>query len=89
MTTINNEDGIQLEHSLEYLRSVHPADKCVGKSCTIHNMSDHHMRSFPQHWRSDKGIMERVCPHGVGHPDPDEYRAKLNGLGVHGCDGCC
>jgi len=50
------------------------------------------MRSFPQHWRSDRAIMERICPHGIGHPDPDEY--KLNGKSgwaeaVHGCDGCC
>jgi hypothetical protein len=43
--------------------------------------------------------MERICPHGVGHPDPDDlaYRisiAKKMGkdtkyLGIHGCDGCC
>lgn len=29
---------------------------------------------------------ERTCPHGVGHPDPDDV---LNEDKVHGCDGCC
>lgn len=35
-------------------------------------------------------IMERVCEHGVGHPDPDDYRVRY-GLdsGDHGCDFCC
>jgi hypothetical protein len=30
--------------------------------------------------------MERICDHGVGHPDPDEFMADV---WVHGCDGCC
>jgi hypothetical protein len=50
------------------------------------------MRSFPQEWRTDRAIMERICPHGVGHPDPDEYKIRgKNGKYelVHGCDGCC
>jgi hypothetical protein len=37
--------------------------------------------------------MERICPHGVGHPDPDDaaYHIRI-GQGyktIHGCDGCC
>ena len=34
--------------------------------------------------------MERICDHGIGHPDPDEFRIR-NGEddGIHGCDGCC
>jgi hypothetical protein len=69
---------------------IHPNYACKGAHCTVHNRSDHSMRSFPQHWRSDRAMMERICPHGIGHPDPDEY--KLIGSkyeGVHGCDGCC
>ena len=71
---------------------VHPNFACKNQRCTIHNRSDHSMRSFPQDWRTDRAIMERICPHGVGHPDPDEY--KLEGSSgwaekVHGCDGCC
>lgn len=56
-----------------------------GRPCPIHARSEHHMRSWPQNWRTDKYAMERTCPHGVGHPDPDDP----NNAGVHGCDGCC
>ena len=70
--------------------SVHNKKDCNGQPCPIHNPSDHCMRDFPTHWRDDRGIMERICPHGVGHPDPDDLRIR-NGedSGVHGCDGCC
>lgn len=69
---------------------VHDAGACHGEVCTIHNRTDHHMRSWPQHWRGDRIIMERICPHGIGHPDPDDYMIiKGYDDGVHGCDGCC
>lgn len=83
----------QLEHSDEVLVAVHHASVCRGRSCPIHNLTDHSMRSFPQHFREDAGKMERICPHGVGHPDPDDmpYQIMQHGdaAGVHGCDGCC
>jgi hypothetical protein len=80
----------RLEHSDEVLFRTHPFGECWGDHCTLHRMSDHAMRAFPQQWRSDRQIMERVCPHGVGHPDPDEYELVTNPeKGVHGCDGCC
>lgn len=62
----------------------HTMDKCIRANCTVHNRSDHHMLEWPQNWRSDRGIMEVICPHGIGHPDPDEIKK-----GLHGCDGCC
>jgi len=64
---------------------VHDAGKCKGEHCVIHNPSDHHMKDWPTNWRQDRNMMERICPHGVGHPDPDD----LNKDTVHGCDGCC
>jgi DNA-directed RNA polymerase subunit RPC12/RpoP len=71
----------------------HPESKCAGRACVIHNPSDHKMRDFPLNWRSDTYLMERTCPHGVGHPDPDDLAYHLsNGedwKAVHGCDGCC
>lgn len=68
----------------------HKADQCIGEQCTIHNLSNHSMRLFPQWWREDRGIMERICSHGIGHPDPDDYRCINNKYErVHGCDGCC
>lgn len=67
------------------LLKVHSEEKCIGEHCVIHNPSDHVMRDFPTHWRVDRGFMERICTHGVGHPDPDDPFADP----VHGCDGCC
>lgn len=81
----SQNDDIALENSDEVISHAHNPIKCAGHACPIHNRSDHSMRSFPQHWRSDIGIMERICPHGVGHPDPDDPFADP----VHGCDGCC
>ncbi len=68
----------------DYLEA-HDPETCEGNACCIHNPSDHHMVRWPQHWRSDRGIMERICPHGIGHPDPDDLTQDR----VHGCDGCC
>lgn len=76
-----------LENTSEVLFNVHDEEACVGPPCPIHARTDHHMRAWPQHWRNDRRMMERICPHGVGHPDPDEQ--LLDDGGVHGCDGCC
>ena len=78
----------ELRHVLvggQVIRNVHYASKCIGRPCCIHNPSDHHMRSWPQNFRQDRGMMERICPHGIGHPDPDDPTTDT----VHGCDGCC
>lgn len=78
-----------LEYSAQAIRTHNLVD-CFGEYCTIHNMSDHSMREFPQHFRYDRGIMERICTHGIGHPDPDDYKIILgDDDGIHGCDGCC
>lgn len=76
----------------QVLHGVHDPNACSGRACVIHAPSDHAMRRFPTHWRPDRGLMERICPHGIGHPDPDDvaYLAMRGLLGsVHGCDGCC
>lgn len=58
--------------------------------CCIHNPSNHHMITWPQNWRGDKGMMERLCPHGIGHPDPDDLKVRTTEwASVHGCCGCC
>ena len=68
---------------------VHDKATCSG-SCPIHNPSDHPMINFPTHWRDDSEIMERICPHGIGHPDPDDKRVQENPVyEIHRCDGCC
>lgn len=71
----------------QVLRSVHEARHCAGVPCVVHRPSDHAMRKFPTHWRADRKFMERICPHGVGHPDPDQKVRAVDDL--HGCDGCC
>ena len=74
-----------LEHTSVQLKNTHIRANCKGEYCTIHRRSNHSMRSFPQNWRPDRGIMERICEHGVGHVDPDEITEDR----THGCDGCC
>ncbi len=67
------------------LVNVHGDSQCLNHYCTIHNHSKHVMVDFPQRWRTDRGLMERICPHGIGHTDPDEIVVDK----THGCDGCC
>jgi len=76
------------------LSKVHEPTQCFNdQGCSIHNPSDHKMVDWPRHWRDDQGVMERLCKHGVGHPDPDDTAYWVaRGLaiaGIHGCDGCC
>lgn len=76
----------------QIIHRVHDREQCAGDNCCIHRPSKHHMRDFPTHWRDDRMLMERICPHGVGHPDPDDLEfKKKHGIddGVHGCCGCC
>jgi hypothetical protein len=71
----------------------HPSSKCVGHACPVHHPSDHHMVNWPLHWRWDRRIMERICQHGIGHPDPDSIAHGLligsTDTGNCSCDGCC
>lgn len=85
-------------HNGDMLRT-HPSTQCEGNVCVIHNPSQHALSTAPLHWRADRYLMERVCAHGIGHPDPDDLAHKRqwlteevynrNAFGVHGCDGCC
>lgn len=74
---------------------VHLKDQCIGKHCPVHRPSPESEAIGPLHWRYDRGIFERICKHGVGHPDPDsfDYFEAVDRLyeGVHGCchEGCC
>ena len=78
---------------------VHKAERCSGDYCCIHNPSWHPLRDAPLQWRADRGLMERRCACGIGHPDPDDLAHKRrtmstemyesHAFGVHGCCGCC
>jgi len=70
----------------------HAPERCAGKRCCIHNPSAHQLVHARQQYRLDRNIVERVCQHGVGHPDPDDLRvATGEDSGLHGCCAarCC
>lgn len=79
--------------------NTHPEGSCSGEFCSVHNPSEHPLDTAPLNWREDRYLMERICPHGIGHPDPDDLTHKRSRLSeetykryafeVHGCDGCC
>ncbi|MGY1609820.1 hypothetical protein [Geodermatophilus sp. SYSU D00700] len=70
----------------------HDPALCEGRGCSLHHPSAHHMRTWPRVWREFYGFSDRVCDHGVGHPDPDDV-VHLQSVGgattAHPCDGCC
>lgn len=71
---------------------IHAAAVCEPP-CPFHAPSDHAMATWPKVVRAS-ALIERRCPHGIGHPDPDSLRWMAattgdTGWGVHGCDGCC
>lgn len=72
---------------------VHDNDDCRGRNCCIHWPSPHPLADRPLNWRGPWIGMERICEHGIGHPDPDDlaYRKSIGAPlhTVHGCDGCC
>lgn len=92
------------------LPGIHPASECGG-DCPFHRPSEHHMRDWPITIRNGPFdfrareigsgrplyLTERICSHGVGHPDPDSLAFLRQAAGEtqggafarHGCDGCC
>lgn len=73
--------------------NIHPeSDECRTDGCVAHNPTLDHVsnrENWPYFPRGD-GRMERLCPHGVGHPDPDVARwLQKHHPGyapyVHGC----
>ena len=88
-TNLANSDMTIVENGT--LRT-HSADACAGRHCWVHDPSPSHMETWTIRWRSDKGTAERVCRHGLGHPDIDDVTYHLSvgrDVSVHGCDGCC
>lgn len=80
---------------------IHTAGQCTGTPCPFHAPTKHHMVGWPMSWQADRGLIERLCEHGISHPDPDSV-AYLAGrmtwdlvivgevyVARHECDGCC
>lgn len=105
-----HEQKLAEEKTLEHYGQLHDTwEDCTGRKfyvhkrtvdcdingCAIHNPSYHPLSDSPQLMREDKSfLIERLCSHGIGHPDPDSasFIAKQQGskgIWVHGCDGCC
>ena len=90
-----NQHGVFIREKGYYF-TTHAKDQCAGEWCSIHNPNP--MWEFGRlFWRSDRGIMERICEHGVGHPTKESWAFLVRVGGakfaeaemVHGCDGCC
>lgn len=92
--------GVYITGTGQVIGRVHEkTDACVEFGCPIHSPSNHHMKGWPTNWRSGGMFdikpphMERICKHGIGHPDPDSaaFMKRVHNLdvGVHGCCGCC
>lgn len=74
----------------------HAPDQCGGRLCDVHNRrGEGEQSTWPLNWRSDRGIMEVICPCGIGHITPAQFQylqAVLPALevrveSVHGCCG--
>lgn len=85
MSRLFEKDHVFIDDFGQELYGIHPKDKCHGLFCPVHRPSAESKAIGRLRWRSDRGFFERVCEHGVGHPDPDDFRADP----IHGCDGCC
>jgi hypothetical protein len=98
MTGLFDTNDLIFLHNGRVLET-HAESSCLGEFCCIHNPSEHPLDTAPLNWRSDLRLMERICEHGVGHPDPDDLAFKREhlpadiyekyGFELHGCDGCC
>lgn len=90
---ILSNNSVQLNEQ-DVIQGVHHQEKCTGY-CYIHNKSKHPLRHNPLKINLDTGLLERICEHGIGHPDVDYLHAReesgedITFMGVHSCDGCC
>lgn len=76
----------------------HGPEVCTGRPCPLHAPSRHPLRAAPimMPVTPDDIVLERLCPHGIAHPDPDSVQLAdiLDPAGegehqIHPCDGCC
>lgn len=83
------EPGIYELEDGTILRNVHHPIRCAGTTCSIHRPSQHSMSAYPRTWQY--GVVCRICPHGVVHPDPDAmaWRARVSDGPVWGVHECC
>lgn len=78
----------------QFMVNVHAANaECAQYGCVIHFPSAEGMALGKTHYNTVRQQMQRVCEHGVAHPDPDSQNWRERTLGsrddIHICDGCC
>lgn len=77
------------------LTGAHPPSTCAGQAwgCWVHSPKPHSLAHAPIRWREDKGSAERICDHGIGHPDPHDaaywWTVHHRDVTRHSCDDCC
>lgn len=78
--------------------SIHNPTQCAGRPCVFHNPSDHALSKAKVSYNESLHRVERVCSHGIHHPDVDEVVKVYDGFGEtealkfakhNDCDGCC
>jgi hypothetical protein len=76
-------DLVYVTGTRQVLTHVHDPSACAEQDhCVIHNPSGHPLVNAPTHWRVQEvvgeedveliQIMQRICSHGVFHPDLDD-----------------
>lgn len=65
--------------------TTHSLAHCKFRWCVIHSPMPGVWDEWPTHWRSDRNLMERMCPCGIGHPAAEEYMIHNYAVLVHGC----
>lgn len=82
----------QTELESGQLLNHHRADQCHSQWCALHNPKPGPWSAWPRWWVGALERLDRICPHGVGHPvveSADWLRAHGKAhLLVHDCDGC-
>jgi hypothetical protein len=77
------------------LKNLHAERLCSARGglCIIHRLTTGHTSTWPLTYRIDRGIFERHCRHGIGHPAVEQLDFwRLTGndnQAVHGCCGVC
>lgn len=73
-----------------YRLRTHSEGACTGRLCDVHNRRGTGVQAtWPLNWREDRGIMEVLCPCGIGHPTPAQRIYTDEAEMFHGCCGCC
>lgn len=80
------------QHLLESGQTIqcHERTECLGQWCAIHQPMPGPWAEWPRLWHNEHNIMERTCPHGIGHPVAEMYDFYIdNGRAFDLVHGCC